>query len=89
MGSTHERKSLLFVDHSLFIENPPPLSLTEGKNENGIVTSLKADLCALSCACTRESGDGAGYRSAPGRPTNVDNSRARAYCACSGCGLGL
>ena len=24
-----------------------------------------------------------------GRPTNVDNSRARAYCACSGCGLGL
>ena len=25
----------------------------------------------------------------PGRPTNLDNSRARAYCACSGCGLGL
>ena len=23
----------------------------------------------------------------PGRPTNLDNSRARAYCACSGCGL--
>ena len=22
----------------------------------------------------------------PGRPTNLDNSRARAYCACSRCG---
>ena len=25
----------------------------------------------------------------PGRPTNLDNSRARAYCAYSRCGLGL
>ena len=25
----------------------------------------------------------------PGRPTNLDFSRARAYCACSGCGWGL
>ena len=25
----------------------------------------------------------------PGRPINLDNSRARAYCACSGCGWGL
>ena len=25
----------------------------------------------------------------PGRPTNLDDSRARAYCACSGCGWGL
>ena len=25
----------------------------------------------------------------PGRPTNLDRSRARVYCACSGCGLGL
>ena len=25
----------------------------------------------------------------PGRPTNLDFSRARAYCACSRCGLGL
>ena len=24
----------------------------------------------------------------PGRPTNFDYSRARAYCACSGCGWG-
>ena len=23
----------------------------------------------------------------PGRPTNLDDSRARANCACSGCGL--
>ena len=25
----------------------------------------------------------------PGRPTNLDNSGARACCACSGCGWGL
>ena len=25
----------------------------------------------------------------PERPTNLDNSRARAYCACSRCGLGM
>ena len=25
----------------------------------------------------------------PGRPTTLDNSRARAYCACSRCGWGL
>ena len=25
----------------------------------------------------------------PGRPTNFDKSRARAYCACSRCGWGL
>ena len=25
----------------------------------------------------------------PGRPTNLDYSRARAYCACNGCGLDI
>ena len=25
----------------------------------------------------------------PGRPAYLNNSRARAYCACSRCGLGL
>ena len=25
----------------------------------------------------------------PGRPTNLDNSRARAYCSCCRCGRGL
>ena len=25
----------------------------------------------------------------PGRPSNLDKSRARAYCACSRCGWGL
>ena len=29
-----------------------------------------------------------GKLSVPGRPTNLDYSRARAYCACSGCGWG-
>ena len=30
-----------------------------------------------------------GKLSVPGRPTNLDNSRARAYCACSRCGWGV
>ena len=30
-----------------------------------------------------------GKLSVPGRPTNLDNSMARAYCACSRCGFGL
>ena len=30
-----------------------------------------------------------GKPSVPGRPTNLDDSRARAYCACSRCGWGL
>ena len=25
----------------------------------------------------------------PGRPTNLDSSRARAYCACNRCGSGV
>ena len=29
-----------------------------------------------------------GKVSVPGRPTHLDNSRARAYCASSGCGWG-
>ena len=30
-----------------------------------------------------------GKLSEPGRPTNLDNSRAGAYCACIRCGSGL
>ena len=30
-----------------------------------------------------------GKLSLPGRPTSLDDSRARAYCACSRCGRGL
>ena len=30
-----------------------------------------------------------GKLSVPGRPTNLDDSRARAYCACRRCGWGL
>ena len=30
-----------------------------------------------------------GKLSVPRRPTNLDNSRAKAYCVCSRCGLGL
>ena len=47
-----------------------------------------------SSKSSREGGrsDGAmmqGKLLVPGRPTNLDNSRARAYCACSRCGWGL
>ena len=28
------------------------------------------------------------YHSVPGRPVSLDNGRARAYCACSRCGVG-
>ena len=34
-------------------------------------------------------GDGAGYLSVLGCPTYLDNSRERAYCACSRCIWGL
>ena len=30
-----------------------------------------------------------GKLSAPGRPTYLENNRAKAYCACSRCGWGL
>ena len=30
-----------------------------------------------------------GELSVPGRPTSLDDSRARAYCACSRCGWGV
>ena len=30
-----------------------------------------------------------GKLSVPGRPTDLDHSRARAFCACSRCGWGL
>ena len=30
-----------------------------------------------------------GKLSVPGRPTSLDDSRPRAYCACSRCGWGL
>ena len=30
-----------------------------------------------------------GKLSVPGRPTSLDDSRARAYCACSRCGWGF
>ena len=30
-----------------------------------------------------------GKLSVPGRPTSLDDSRSRAYCACSRCGWGL
>ena len=30
-----------------------------------------------------------GKLAVPGRPTSLDYSRARAYCACSRCGWGL
>ena len=45
----------------------------------------------LLCMFLRGRSDGAivlSKLSVPGRPTNLDNIRARAYCACSRCGWG-
>ena len=44
-------------------------------------------------SCLRGGGSGGakvlGKLSMLGRPTSLDDSRARAYCACSRCGLGM
>ena len=54
---------------------------------------MKSDLApvALTLSCRGWSGGAMvlGKLPVPGRPTNLDHSRARAYCACSGCGWGL
>ena len=47
---------------------------------------------SLPNADRREWSDGAtalGKLSVPSRPTNLDSSKARAYCACRRCGWGL
>ena len=48
-------------------------------------------LSALSCFCWGWSGGAMvlGKLPVPGRPTNLDHSMARAYCACSRCGWGM
>ena len=52
----------------------------------------------MSSKSSHEGGGGGGWSGGammqgkllvPGCPTNLDNSRARAYCACSRCGWGL
>ena len=51
-------------------------------------------MCIISVAlrCLRGGSEGAMVLDklpVPGRPTNLDYSKARAYCACSRCGWGL
>ena len=51
----------------------------------------------ISCVNSLSTGEGTwsggamvlGKRPVPGRLTNLDNIRARAYCTCSKCGWGL
>ena len=41
------------------------------------------------CVCVCVGGGMLGKLAVPGRPANLENSRSRAYCACSRCGWGL
>ena len=53
---------------------------------------LTLELFAVECLLSRGWSGGAmvlGKLSVPGRPTSLDDSRARAYCSCSRCGWGL
>ena len=65
-------------------------------NENQYASGYSSELHVsgfnirrVSLSSCREWSGGAmvlGKLPVPGRPTNLDNSRARAYCACSRCG---
>ena len=59
--------------------NPNSLLFSEREREReSSKSTLKGDGAMVLCKL-----------SVPGRPTNLDNSRARAYCARSRCGWGL
>ena len=53
----------------------------------------KSTKILFPCTCHKRGWSGGamvlGKLPVPGRPANLDYSRARAYCACSGCGWGL
>ena len=78
----------------------PKFKASVGQPTNREVTTENVYL-TFSCICIsskfgyqnrRGWSDGAkvlGNLPVPGRPTNLDYSRARAYCACSRCGWGL
>ena len=56
------------------------------KTESAVSVTL---MCSMSCGGGGSSGAMVlGKRPIPGRPTNLDYSRARGYCACSWCGWG-
>ena len=59
---------------------------------NDRVTSLKVEVTIQICYVNRPGWSGGskvlGKLPVPGRPTDSDYSRARAYCACSRCGWG-
>ena len=57
-----------------------------------LIVKMKVSHSVVAVGIVAWGGGGAmvlGKLSVPRRPTNLDNSRARAYCACSRCGWGL
>ena len=54
--------------------------------------TIPLEICYITKRGNRGWSGGAmvlGKHPVPGRPTNLGDSRARAYCACSRCGRGL
>ena len=66
------------------------LSEYQGQGHSLTFVKCHSDFKVKSCFCGM-SGDAKvlGKLPVPGRPTDLNYSRARAYCACSRCGWGL
>ena len=74
---------MIFLDTNVF---------TERERERERETDRQTDRQSHRSPVFRGWSGGAmvlGKLSVPGHPTNLDNSMARAYCACSRCWLGL
>ena len=59
-----------------------------------LIVKMKVSHSVVAVGIVARGGGGGGAMvlgklSVPRHPTNLDNSRARAYCACSRCGWGL
>ena len=70
-------------------ESNPTLTDTFVRSESNIVPTESVLVCHIPISWGWSGGAKVlGKLSVPGRPSNLDNSRARAYCACSRCGWG-
>ena len=63
--------------------------LNENFFQNEVYLFLKERIYSHRSRWRSRSAKVLGKLSVPGHPTNLDNSRVRAYCACSRCGWGL
>ena len=78
---------------SIFVNNNAPHShIPLKRNLQAVAFSMTLHRVITLCSAFSGWSGGAmvlGKLPVPGRPTNLDRSRARVYCACSGCGWGL